>query len=536
MISTFINSFKFSFAEQANTFIYFLKRLPLIGKKIPGSLYGKTKAKLVIGTIREILGVFGGFIGKAIYLGIMIILPAYFMTKNIEKMQPIFIHIFFFLSFILGPIMKSIVFEKNNKSAFNMVTLMKADARKYYIGQILYRNITDFIYFILPVIIIGLVVGFSPLKAIVLVVELIALRLIFEGIQLFIYDKKEVILTQKDLFVSLVIIFGLAFAYALPLLGYTIDFNLILFNIFIVLTTLSLAVASFFYIWKFKKYITIAKVLLTKDKLFDVDSFKTDITFGTVKLDEKKMGKEDLNTKKYNDKQGYEYLNSIFFLRFRRIMVKPIKQRVIFILIVFLITMYFILFMPDKKANIITVIKKGIPVLVFIMYSMSTGERICKAMFFNCDISLLRYSYYREAGVILSNFTSRLKRVVVLNLIPALTLCAAIVFIVLASGYGSQLIKMIPIFLCIICLACFFSIHHLFMYYVLQPYTAELTVKSPLFKFINMVVYFGSYACLQIETSSYYFAAGVIVTTILYMIVALILIYRVAPKTFKLKN
>jgi arginine exporter protein ArgO len=74
------------------------------------------------------------------------------------------------------------------------------------------------------------------------------------------------------------------------------------------------------------------------------------------------------------------------------------------------------------------------------------------------------------------------------------------------------------------------------MYYVLQPYTVELTVKSPLFKIINMVVYIGTYACLQIETSSYYFAAGVIVTTIVYMIVALILTYRVAPKTFKLKN
>ena len=73
------------------------------------------------------------------------------------------------------------------------------------------------------------------------------------------------------------------------------------------------------------------------------------------------------------------------------------------------------------------------------------------------------------------------------------------------------------------------------MYYVLQPYTAELTVKSPLFKIINMAVYVGSYVCLQIQTSSYYFATGVIIITIVYMVVALILTYKVAPKTFKLK-
>lgn len=535
MISTFINSYKVSFTEKANTFIYFLKRIPLIGKKIPDSLYKKTNAKLIIGLIREILRLLAGFIGKVAYLGIMIILPAYLMTKNIEKVQPIFIHIFFFLSFLLGPIIKTIVFEKDNRSAFNMITLMKADAREYYLGQILYRNISDFIYFILPVIIIGLIIGLSPMKAIVFVAELIAFRLIFECFQLFIYDKTEVMLTQKDLFVSVVCICGFVLAYALPAFGYTIDFNFILFNIYMIIIVLSLGVVAFIYIFKFKKYTLISKVLLTKDKLFNVESFKTDMAFATVKLDEKKMSKEGLNTKKFNNKKGYEYLNSIFFLRFRRILVIPIKQRVVGLVILFLIAMYFVLFMPEKRGFIVTGIKNSIPALVFLMYLISTGERTCKAMFFNCDISLLRYAYYREGSVILSNFTSRLKRVVILNLIPALTLCLAIACIIITSGYSSQLISMIPLFLSVICLACFFSIHHLFMYYVLQPYTAELTVKSPLFKIINGIVYIVSYACLQIKTTSYYFTAGIIITTIVYMMVALILTYRVAPKTFKLR-
>lgn len=535
MISTFINSFKVSFAEQANTFIYFLKRIPVLGKKIPENVYKRTHAKLVIGVIREILGVLGGFIGKAIYLGIMIILPSYLMTKDIAKLQPYFLHMFFFLSFILGPVMKNVIFDKANKAAFNMITLMRADAREYYLGEILYKNITDFIYFVIPVIIIGLIIGISPLKAIVLVAEIIAFRLIGEYLQLFIYDKTEGLQKYKDLFTLLVIIGGLVLAYVLPLLGFIIDFSPILFNAFVLIIVLILGAAAFIYLWNYKKYTPIAKTLLNKENLFNKDDFKTNVSFGNVKLDEKKMSKEELNTKKYDQKTGYEYLNSIFFLRFRRIMVKPVKQRAAFIGIIFLIAMYFVLFMPSTRGKLVNEIKKSIPILVFVMYSMSTGERICKAMFFNCDVSLLRYGYYREASVILSNFTSRLKRVVILNLIPALTLCVAISCIILASGYSSQLIGMIPLFLCIICLACFFSIHHLFMYYVLQPYTAELTVKSPLFKVVNMVMYIGSYMCLQVETTSYYFTAGIIITTIVYMVVALILTYRVAPRTFKLK-
>ncbi|MFT5875063.1 MAG: hypothetical protein ACI8WT_004043 [Clostridium sp.] len=535
MISTFINSFKVSFVEQANTFIYFLKRVPLLGKKVSDNLYKRTRAKLIIGIISRILGVIGGFAGKAVYLGIIIILPSYLITKDIAKIQPIFIHILFFLSFVLGPLIKSVIFDENNKAAFNMVTLMKADARKYYLGEIIYRNITDFIYFVIPVTIIGLIIGFSPLKAIVLVVELIALKLFGEWLQLFIYDKKEVMLKKKTIFISIVIISGLILAYALPAFGSTINFDPIVFNLYFAIIILSLGVISFIFLWKYTKYTSIAKVLLTKDKLFNVEAIRKGATFSTVKLDEKKMSKEELNTKKYDEKKGYEYLNSIFFLRFRRIMVKPIKERVTFIGIIFLIGMYLVFFMPIKRTILVTEIKKSIPILIFIMYCMSTGERICKAMFYNCDAGLLRYGYYREGNVILSNFTSRLKRVVILNLIPALTLCVAIVFIIVASGYSSDLISMMPLFLCILCLACFFSIHHLFMYYVLQPYTAELTVKSPLFKFVNVVMYLACYACLQIKTPPYYFTAGIIITTIVYMGVALLLTYRVAPRTFKLK-
>ena len=39
-------------------------------------------------------------------------------------------------------------------------------------------------------------------------------------------------------------------------------------------------------------------------------------------------------------------------------------------------------------------------------------EEFCKAMFFNCDISLLKYGYYREADAILKNFKIRLRKII----------------------------------------------------------------------------------------------------------------------------
>ena len=80
-----------------------------------------------------------------------------------------------------------------------------------------------------------------------------------------------------------------------------------------------------------------------------MENFEADIDFESVKLDENKMNKKDLIKKIYDKKQGYEYLNSLFFLRHRRILVSPIKIRVAIIGVVFLICMCLILFFPNTR-------------------------------------------------------------------------------------------------------------------------------------------------------------------------------------------
>lgn len=535
MIRIFVTSFKVSFTQNANLLIYFLKRAPLVGKKAPEKLYKQMLVKIIMGIICGIWILLSELFKKFLYFGIMLLLPAYLIANKEARILPEFLHIFFFLSFVLSPLTKGAIFEINDMSAFHMITLMRADARKYYLGEILYRMLKDFIYFLPPITIIGLIIGYSPLNAIVLILELMAFRLMASALDLYTYEKTGTILAQKLFFVIPLLLMGFAAAYALPLLGITIDFRFLLFNIFVIFPILALGALSFLYLWKYKGYAPIAKLMLNILDLVDVEISEADINFQLVKLDENKMNKKDLNTEIFDKKQGYEYLNSLFFLRHRRILVLPIKTKSAIIGVVFIIGMFLVLFFPSTSEVIVQIIEKSAPALVFIMYTLSTGDTICKAMFYNCDSSLLRYSYYREDKVILANFTSRLKTTIILNIVPAIILSLAITFVVIASGASSTLISLIHLFLCILCLSCFFSIHHLFMYYVLQPYTAELTVKGSLFNFINVVVYLISYFSIRIKTSSYNFTLGVLVITILYMAVALILIYKLAPRTFKLK-
>ena len=89
--------------------------------------------------------------------------------------------------------------------------------------------------------------------------------------------------------------------------------------------------------------------------------------------------------------------------------------------------------------------------------------------------------------------------------------------------------------LTILLLSVFFSVHYLFLYYVFQPYTTELGIKNPFFNILNTAVYVACYLCLQLDTVPSSFVWIVLTATTVYIIIALVLVYHFAPKTFRVK-
>ena len=81
----------------------------------------------------------------------------------------------------------------------------------------------------------------------------------------------------------------------------------------------------------------------------------------------------------------------------------------------------------------------------------------------------------------------------------------------------------------------FFSVHHLVMYYLLQPYNVHSELKSSTYTVVNAITYFACYYMLQIKMPIFIFGLMTIIFSILYCFISLILVYRFAPKTFKLR-
>lgn len=529
MFKTILKTHEISFTQKVNMWIYYIKKIPLIGKTIPESIYNTTSSKIIVSNILRIFMFLFGFIKKYIYMFLIIVIPSMIISDltSIDGSNIKF-HIFFFLSFIMGPLMDN-KFWSNISTDFYMINLMRINSKDYYLSNIIFSYIEFLIYFIFPMMLLGC----SLPEAFIITLEFIAFRSIGQCMHLLFSNYSGFQLTTKWYFTVPIMLIPFLIAYGSPFIGFVFYSKRLLLNIAFIIIILLLSIISFYYLISYKKYTLLAKKMLSRNEIDKINAISSEANFITVQLDDKKFKNTNLKIDKYKDKQGLSYLNYKFIERHKQVIINPIKIRVIILLALFILAFAFTITFPTFHKDIVNLIMASSGILVFIIYTTSIGEKITKAFFFNCDNSLLRYKFYKEPKILISNFKSRLKISVLLNLIPALVLAfGLLITLKLANG---DIIRFIPIFISILTLSCFFSVHYLFLYYITQPYTSQLTIKSPIYQIASFVVYIAAYTCIQVKTASIWFTIAIILITILYVLIALILVYKLAPKNFKLK-
>nr|MCR4943386.1 hypothetical protein [Clostridium sp.] len=361
-----------------------------------------------------------------------------------------------------------------------------------------------------------------------------SLRLIGEYINLILFSKFNFIIVKNSVVVGLSYIIVPILGYAPAILGFIFDFKPLVENLIVLIAFIILAGLSSMGIMHFKRYKDIACIMLLKSEIKSVEEVREDSEFDSVKL--KKVNKKLLDTKRFKSKEGYEYLNSIFFFRHNKLVKRSIEIKCIVITVVFIgITIFSKMFTEENTDELFEGVKGMLPVFVFIMYFLSSTERITKAMFYNCDLALLRYGFYKRKEDILLNFKSRIKKILFYNSIHTALLVVEFSLFIFIIGKGSYFIEVVPVLISIVSLSCFFSIYSVFMYYILQPYTKDLEVKSPVFSLVNFIMYAACSGCSKIKTAPQYFTAGIIAITVLFIPISFIIIYKYAPKTFRLK-
>ena len=547
-----------SLSLKVNHLLYWLRKLPFIKKIIPNTLYQQTAVKRGLGVIVMIGSIFLAFVRKLIYTFVFFFVVSFLladffgvvpMIESNHLQTSLFMYQFMLISFLLGSLISTSIHTSND---YVFVRLMNVNPSIYYKNNIYLNIINDGIGFFIVFLLFGL--GF--INSILFTIGLIGSRLVGEVISLFDFSlkTKQVTLTGKPTNSTLPlppVRFYLKSIYILipfVIIVYSICYLLPYQHLELIMFSTSycaiitflifgfLGVLSYLFLMKYSGYGTVAKCLIRLEDVLELEDITQNTLSMDVTLTEKDAKRIKKSGKSFDSLYGYQYLNAIFFERYYHLVATPLKWKIIInsgIIVLGVIAS----FVPIVRQydGVWLAITSLTPFLVLYMYWDSIGPRITKAFFFNCDVSLLKYGYYRKKTAVLENFKIRLRYIIKFSFLPSSILSLGVVLLTILNGHQNDMIIALSIGATIILLSIFFSMFHLLLYYLLQPYTEDNSLKSPLFSFLNGLLYFLCYFSSQFRTSSIWFPIGILIITIIFIPISYILIITFAPKTFKIR-
>ncbi len=521
-MNTLKTSFDIDFCYAINSFIYTLKKTPIIKNIISDNIYSKKGFKiftkilaLLCTTVRFIVSKF------SYYLIIFMIFNALKFNNN-----NYFIHLVFVFT-IIGMFINTNILNTSRKKYISII-LFKMDSKKFIISSYIYQAIFNLVLNIFLLSIFFIILNLPLYMVIVISLFILFSKTIGESLNIKYYKKNNIRISDDKFICILVLVVGVILS-LLPI--FNIYFNN---NIIIISTLISIifGIYSYLYISKVDNYKEIYKKVNSYNIAMN-SKYQSDYSIQSY-IDIKNKDKI-IDNKKIKNKKGYDLFNTIFFERHKTILSRSSNINIVLIIVLFIVTILSIYEVPNIKSNINHFLMNNLGFFVLVMYFINRGNSITKSMYFNCDHAMLTFNFYREKNVILSLFKKRLIKMIEINIKPALLLGIFIPIIIFLTGGANYFYDYINIFIYIVSLSVFFSVHYLVIYYLMQPYNSDMKIVNNNYNIILFLTYFIAYQFTMLNLSSTIFTIMMIIFTIIYVNIALILIYKKAPKTFKLK-
>lgn len=270
------------------------------------------------------------------------------------------------------------------------------------------------------------------------------------------------------------------------------------------------------------------------DQSLQMDKNFFELTKGNEYTRQGLQMQDKLSTEKGKDLShlsGMTYLNALLFDRYKKVLYKKVRNWVLS-LVVILVALEALRYYLGPFELTDTILLRFLPFSFMIMYIASSGKVVVQMVFVNCDISMLHYPFYREAKTIIAGFNYRFWQICKLNLIFA---CSLFLTIMVLGRFAFSMETILLTALLLISLTALFSFHDLFIYYILQPFTKDMDVSNPLYKFLSWALYWVAYLNSKLDLGSHLYILLISLAMIAYVSIGYWILLKKAPQTFRLK-
>ena len=511
---------------RVNNILYALKQIPLVGRILPETLYQEPGLKILANIISVLWEIFAALIGKGVYF--LILLGAAALYPSPEK-RALFLYLMVICT-VLGGFVNTYMFNPT-KDKYYALILLRMDARSYTLVNYGYALIKLAAAYLLFGLLTGGLVDLPVWQRVLLPLFAVGGKFFAAAYMLRDYEKTGNASNENKVgpLYWAALFLGLAAAFGLPAIGIFLPETASL-----IFMGLGVALGAFSArrVLRFAFYREMYQELLG-DWMDQMDKGGASKTASAARKQSEKAISADTGIT--SSRNGFEYLNELFIKRHQRILWRAAEKIAFVCLILVLAALIALSLYPEVKTVVNELTMQFLPYFVFILYAINRGTGFTQALFINCDSSLLTYSFYKKPGQILKLFRIRLREIIKINLLPAFVIGAGLAVLLFASGGTDNPVNYAVLVVSVLCMSVFFSVHYLMIYYLLQPYTAGAEMKSGTYKIVMTVTYFVCYLMMRVQMPTFIFGLMTIVFCVAYSVIACVVVYRMAPKTFKLR-
>lgn len=522
MNKTLMLSFSLKNTYRVNAILYSLKQIPLVKKLLPDTLYSVSGLKVLANVVSALWEVTSTFLRKLLYL-LGMVYGAGFLYQELPEDQ-VFLHLLLLLT-LVGGFTNTHLFNPS-KDKYYAMFLLRMDARTYSVVHYTYAIVKVIAGFLPLTLWLGLWRGLPLWLCLLLPFAIAGCKLTIAASSIWNYERRGVVYNEnklsKYLWLGMTLLLGAA--YGLPALGIALP---AIVSTVLMLAFLPAGAVSIRKIYLFKNY-----KMLNHDLLGQTAGLSKGKAQIIKVAAEKNISADSTITSR---KKGFEYLNELFIRRHQTILWNT--TRTIAYVCAFLVcSVILVLWIrPEVKPFANNMIMTFLPYFTFIMYIINRGTSFTQALFMNCDHSLLTYPFYKQPRFILKLFQIRLREIMKINAVPALVIGVGLALILYVSGGTDNSLNYVILIVSILSVSLFFSVHYLTIYYLLQPYNVGTEIKSGMYRIIMVVTYCGCFYLMQLRMSTLVFGIMTIAFCLIYSILACVLVYLLAPKTFKMR-
>lgn len=520
-----------------NSILHGLRSLPIIGKYISEKIYSIRFIKIIafiISIQKEILKAFLGKLGMVLFLALVSV-PVSTFTNHTAATTFIYGFVYFSLIFAFFHNIFGSTVEGNYA-----VLMMGMDPKKYVLARLLYKTASILIGYTLFAIPAAIIVKVPWYVALLLPISAAGLTVGRLGLQMLYFSarqsgEKTVSIEGNTAIITilvLIIIFGGA-----AVSPWVIYYDMLLVCEIAVAIGVIAAPVGLFLIRRFPYglYRTALYTEHTKTEISKDKCKKANRGYKEFKISEIKT-----NDKVESRSKGFKYLNDLFLKRHGSVLYGRMMTTIAIGAVLITLASIFLHYeikeweLPSQS-TLRFLFSRHPGIFLFMLFVINSGAHMAHAMFSNCDSAMLMYGFYKDPGAIRKMYNIRCMSVIRLNIIPALMMAVfAVITLALTGGedYAGQYIFTV---LEIITSVAFFSIRHMTLYYILQPYTSDFLLKSYVYAFITFISGTFFFILIFVPINAKWLTLIGLAILISYYLASNLIIYRFGPKTFRIK-